>query len=747
MGLENLSSPFSDISKNSMEPQRVNSANSVIKSKESDELNFGGNSPFYQPDNIFRSKTQDLISGNSQYNTLEHSFASQGQYDDIQKINEITIDDSPMAPRLVEYQNPNANDGAILPHIMSENSNQSIDTRQFAVNGEGIGLNRQLGVGQFKLSSLYKENHRGAANREPIPLGRSDHEGNPLFVNTLRAGMGSFKGLNIKGYSSTFRTGLIGDGEPYVVNEIGAKNFGGNNRDILPFNQALEDVSRLAQFYTSFAGLFYIGRENLTNLVIKPPTKDPLRQIDHFKSRVLAPPIPIPMTGLLNFYHQTLQAPGGVNLRKPLTNEYSKRPANNIPFEQLGDRPLVGLGTPFEQEKSVHKNTPFIDLSGGNKATYTKDIFSSNPVIDEKDRELLSSVYENNGDFYLRIKDLRTNTYIYFRGFITGITENVTPTFSSTKYIGRSEPVHVYSHGERDISFNLRVAPQNEHQFKLMYEKLGALTSLAYPEYKQETALVEEEFTELDMEFEDVEVQTFSDEVDEDGNPILEGEPVEEIPEPEVTETTSTLTSIRDVGEFRMLAPFCELYMAHIGSKAVGQFGYFKSITYTVNEQGDWDALTQLPRVFDIAITYQILHRKSPSAATQFYGVRVKYPESAAAPGNTVSTEELMTTERLNAEANKSKLYDEMMDAKTNNPGAKALKNAKSDLAKKQGTIPANFDPKKAQDLLDRDSTSEFVRRLNSPPLSVRDYGLGVTSTTFSKKKSPLALDIIPKGP
>ena len=38
------------------------------------------------------------ISGNSQYNTLEHSFASQGEYDDIQKINEITIDDSKMTP-------------------------------------------------------------------------------------------------------------------------------------------------------------------------------------------------------------------------------------------------------------------------------------------------------------------------------------------------------------------------------------------------------------------------------------------------------------------------------------------------------------------------------------------------------------------------------------------------------------------------------------------------------------------------
>ena len=85
-------------------------------------------------------------------------------------------------------------------------------------------------------------------------MNRTDNDGNPLFVNTMRAGMGSFKGLNIKGHSSVFRTGLIGDGEPYVVNEIGARNFGGNNRDIIPFNRALEDVSRLAQFYTSFAG-------------------------------------------------------------------------------------------------------------------------------------------------------------------------------------------------------------------------------------------------------------------------------------------------------------------------------------------------------------------------------------------------------------------------------------------------------------------------------------------------------------
>ena len=118
------------------------------------------------------------------------------------------------------------------------------------------------------------------------------------------------------------------------------------------------------------------------------------------------------------------------------------------------------------------------------------------------------------------------------------------------------------------MSFNLRVYPANIEQQDRMYEKLEKLTSLAYPAYLPE-----------------------SDE--------------------------SSLV--------RMKAPFTELYMAHIGSKAKGQFGFIKSISYTVNESGDWDALDAIPRLFDIAIGYQILHRKPPSIKTKFYGTTVGY--------------------------------------------------------------------------------------------------------------------------
>ena len=76
------------------------------------------------------------------------------------------------------------------------------------------------------------------------------------------------------------------------------------------------------------------------------------------------------------------------------------------------------------------------------------------------------------------------------------------------------------------MSFNLRVYPANITQQDKMYEKIEKLTSLAYPKYLPET----------------------------DNNSLV-----------------------------RMKAPFTELHMAHIGSRNKGQFGFIKSISYTVN--------------------------------------------------------------------------------------------------------------------------------------------------------------------
>ena len=212
----------------------------------------------------------------------------------------------------------------------------------------------------------------------------------------------------------------------------------------------------------------------------------------------------------------------------------------------------------------VGRPTPFIDLAKGPGETNYIDLVSLQPVSTAEVDDQIAP--EKRGDFYVKIKDLRNSNIIYFRGYVTGITENVSPSFSSANYIGRSEPVYMYERAERDISFSLKVYPANFTEQKIMYDKMDKLTSLAYPEYAQD--------------------------VDND-----------------------SLT--------RMKPPFTELYMAHIGKRDRGQFGFIKSITYTVNEQGDWDALRVLPRHFDIAISYQILSKKPPALGDNFYGATV----------------------------------------------------------------------------------------------------------------------------
>ena len=61
--------------------------------------------------------------------------------------------------------------------------------------------------------------------------------------------------------------------------------------------------------------------------------------------------------------------------------------------------------------------------------------------VHPKDAEKIESS-EHGMPFYF--KDLRTNQYLFFRAFIEGINEAVTPTWTEEKYIGRSEPVHIY---------------------------------------------------------------------------------------------------------------------------------------------------------------------------------------------------------------------------------------------------------------------------------------------------------------
>ena len=498
--------------------------------------------------------------------------------------------------------------------------------KEKTVNLSRLGTAGKLGKGNFVLESLYDVNHKNNPDRKPIELGTTDFDGNPLIINTTRPGMGTLTNLDIQGYSSneiSYRGPDRGD-EPYFINPIGSKEG--------PEDQK----SRILKFYRSPAGINAVLKENITNFIYRRANQK------YGIDKIVFPAVPALGTTTTQRAGLGLgvgQADAFVNdlgntvggLRNIFQIEYSKRPNFGLPFKNLGDGfkpPTEGfeffddlstnqLGldvtarnldaksddkykvkkkldwilekTPDIKLKRIKKN-PFFDLSGGpgafnDKLLGTKirgyyDRLGDTATVEDEYKKIFEDYNTKDTDFYVRFKDLRNGNHVYFRGYVTGITENVSPSYSSTNYIGRSEPVYMYDKTDRDVSFNLRLYPQNKNEQDVIYNKLEILTGLCYPEYMQTF------YTE----------QTGTDDA---GQPI----------------TNETVDSTR------MKAPFTELYMAHIGSKAKGQFGYIKSLSYTVNESGDWDAINSLPRLFDVAISYQILNKIAPSITTGFYKV------------------------------------------------------------------------------------------------------------------------------
>jgi len=163
-------------------------------------------------------------------------------------------------------------------------------------------------------------------------------------------------------------------------------------------------------------------------------------------------------------------------------------------------------------------------------------------------------------------KDLRDNSYIFFRAYIEGMTENVTPSYATTNYIGRSEPVYTYERAEREINFTLKLVSQTEDELDKIYEKMNHLTSLCYPQY------------------------------------------------------------MKDPYGIRMKPPLMKLRYGDLyGKTNQEQLGYIKSISYTIDQSSPYETEpgSRVPKNILATIGYQVIHDEAPSLGMKqkFYGI------------------------------------------------------------------------------------------------------------------------------
>ena len=81
-----------------------------------------------------------------------------------------------------------------------------------------------------------------------------------------------------------------------------------------------------------------------------------------------------------------------------------------------------------------------------------------------------------------RFWSISKKTGVSFRATISGLSETVSPSWNSSKFIGNPYNFYTYEGVERSVSFNFQMYALNPVELKRMWEKLSFLNTFAYPQ-------------------------------------------------------------------------------------------------------------------------------------------------------------------------------------------------------------------------------------------------------------------------
>tara|TARA_B100000287_G_scaffold90260_1_gene82677 strand:+ start:5252 stop:7048 length:1797 start_codon:yes stop_codon:yes gene_type:complete len=418
------------------------------------------------------------------------------------------------------------------------------------------------------------------------------------------------------------------------VNGGRAKNQGSQS---IPIIRAVTDTIRLTSFLSSPAGLAFILKQNLLGIVGSqaqwaPPSfngeaanglivspgrfghlYNPLSTLGSSLARVLGSGAQGGVPNAL-FRRDFLIGDRGFTIGPIKNGEWDRD--RSITIEQFGDYSkaysVYSLHSTFGgyNQWSADENGPLIDkakyfptakgarfrnndseIKSGDKMTLADLIKGKGLVSDDTKTQGLGTggtlladetipvrleSHLNGMPFYF--KDLRDDNYIFFRAYVDGISENLSPNWAPTNYIGRSEPVYTYERAEREVTFNLKLYANTPDELNMIYKKINRLTSLCYPQYKSKNNML------------------------------------------------------------RMKPPLTKMRMGELfGSQNNEMTGFIKSLSYTVPEESPWETGVnrRVPKYVIATISYQIIHGTVPQLHQQVYGLEEVEDEE----GNTTEVE------------------------------------------------------------------------------------------------------------
>lgn len=153
------------------------------------------------------------------------------------------------------------------------------------------------------------------------------------------------------------------------------------------------------------------------------------------------------------------------------------------------------FGTSPNAFKDIKNNTgavmpndptrPYSGVAGEQKIS----TIETNYGITSNKGDLINNDYGVNGKGNGDDKDLVTFSIagitdkqkVYFRTLITSLSETVSPTWDSAKFVGNPYSYYTYGGVERTLSLQLKMYCMNSNELSTMWQRIQFLTSKAYP--------------------------------------------------------------------------------------------------------------------------------------------------------------------------------------------------------------------------------------------------------------------------
>lgn len=151
--------------------------------------------------------------------------------------------------------------------------------------------------------------------------------------------------------------------------------------------------------------------------------------------------------------------------------------------------------TQFNRNKTFSTGEPGNDANlnrqtyyeGAPKQTEGTDLINYKKIYSSTDGvKTQTNSAEDLIKFYIAVIDNnnpQNKTYIHFRAYIDGLTDNYNANWASINYPGRGEEFFKYGGFTRDISFSFKVHVASRAELFPVYNKLNYLASIMAPDY------------------------------------------------------------------------------------------------------------------------------------------------------------------------------------------------------------------------------------------------------------------------